>query len=178
MPIRRVVVAGVLALAAGAAAGSQAAQLTPRPVAGAATYLCPRFIPEIGLELGGVSGEVYAQTYTKGAPQGMILYGQIRAASAAVDTACRRSRRVSAGRAAGLVNSLTQLPQSSNHADFDDLTCIVRNGGVLVRFAPVVSRGVRVGTRMDIGVVGRRDLIARITIGKREGTMRVSRFCT
>ena len=61
--------------------------------------------------------------------------------------------------------------------DTNDYTCVVR-GRVLVRVDFPERAGERVGTQLDVGIEGRRNLLARIAVRPARVTLRMARVCS
>ena len=152
----------------------------PNPVHREGTFLCPRFAPAFNVEISVSKFGFGGQATTRGGPisrGGSIVYGQIGPTSAAVDQVCRRVTRASAGRAAGFVASDFLTPTQGSYVETEDLTCAVR-GRVLVRIDFLERGGERIGTQLDIGVEGRRNVLARIVVQEQRATMRTARACS
>jgi hypothetical protein len=152
----------------------------PNPVHREGTFLCPRYSPAFDVSIEASASGFGGQASTRGAPLsrgGAIVYGQIREQHAAVDRVCRRIGRASAGRAAGFVSSSLLTPTQGTYVDTNDFTCVVR-GRVLVRIDFLESAGKRVGTQLDVGIEGRRNLLARIVVRPTKATIRMSRACS
>ena len=109
---------------------------------------------------------------------GRVSYGQARDDVAAIDRLCKRTTRTTAGPPAGFVDSYTMLPvHNETFVETKSWSCYLR-GRVLVRFVPLTSARKRVGTRMDFGIEGRRNLVARVVVRPAAATMRAAPVCT
>ena len=159
-----------------------AGALFPVPLRGTATFMCPRFAPAFNVDLEAGNGAVGASASTPGGPisrqSGRVGYGSAQVGTAAIDRLCRRTGRTTAGRAAGFNDSYTMLPvHNETFVETKGWNCLVR-GRVLVRFVPLLRGGTRVGTRMDMGIEGRRNLIARIVVRADKATIRTAPVCS
>jgi hypothetical protein len=176
-----VVAAGVFgAVAWGISVVYPSAEGFPNPVHRQGTFLCPRYSPAFDVAIEASVNGFGGQASTRGAPisrGGAIVYGQIGEKSAAVDQVCRRVGRASAGRAAGFAASDFLTPTKGTYVETEDFTCVVR-GRVLVRIDFLEAGGKRVGTQLDVGIEGRRNLLARIVVRPTNATIRTARVCS
>jgi hypothetical protein len=157
-----------------------AAEGFPNPVYRDGTFICPRYASAFFVEINSSKYGIDAAVTTHGAPisrGGTVGYARITDRTAGIDQACRRTGRGTAGRPVGLVNTETVLPTQSTYADYEQLTCIVR-GRVLVRFDFLERAGKADGVQLEVGVEGRRNLLARMVVRSGRATMRTARACS